>query len=57
MICYVIVDCNGNVFGVADSVDMALYYKNKLLEKDATLILDYIECPMNEVILDGEVIR
>lgn len=57
MVCYVIVDCNGNVFGVADSVDRALKYKKKLLERDSSLILDYIECSMNEIELDGEVIR
>jgi hypothetical protein len=56
MITYAIIDNEGNVYGVVDSESKARVACVKLKEKDSNTFFDYIECPMNEIEFEGEVI-
>jgi len=56
MIVYVIVDNDGNVYGVTDSKFKAQEACMKLKEKDFDTFFDYVTCPINEIEFEGEVI-
>jgi hypothetical protein len=53
---YVVVDYSGNVFGVCDSELKAYNATNALAKKDTKSTFDFIECEMNEIEFDGEII-
>jgi len=56
MTVYVVVDLKGNVYGVCNSkweVDKA---EEKLKNKYPNEIIDYIECKLNEIEADGEIV-
>jgi len=56
MIVYSVIDNEGNVYGVVDSESKARTVCTKLKEKDSDTFFDYIECPMNEIEFEGEII-
>ena len=56
MIVYAVIDNEGNVYGVTDCKVKAKQACAKLKEKDSDTFFDYIECPINEIEFEGEIV-